>query len=34
VQEANREQEIQERQEDLQNEARGFSNLIGGANTP
>ena len=34
VQEASREQEIQERQEDLQNEARGFSNLIGGTNTP
>jgi len=31
VQEANRQQEIQERQEDLQNEATGFSRLIGGA---
>jgi phage shock protein A len=31
VQEANRQQEIQERQEDLQNEAAGFSRLIGGA---
>ncbi|MBV8226931.1 MAG: hypothetical protein JO232_17260 [Verrucomicrobia bacterium] len=31
VQEASRQQEIQERQEDLQNEATGFSRLIGGA---
>jgi hypothetical protein len=30
--EATREQRIQERQEDLQNEAAGFSNLIGGGN--
>jgi hypothetical protein len=31
VQEASRQEEIQERQEDLQNEATGFSRLIGGA---
>jgi predicted nucleic acid-binding Zn-ribbon protein len=31
VQEANRQQEVQEREEDLQNEAAGFSKLIGGA---
>jgi hypothetical protein len=30
VQEANRQQEIQERETDLQNEARGFANLVGG----
>jgi hypothetical protein len=30
VQEANRQQEIQEREEDLLNEANGFANLIGG----
>jgi len=30
VQEASREQEVQERETDLQNEARGFANLIGG----
>ena len=34
VQEANREQTIQKRQEDLQNEATGFSNLIGGGQQP
>ena len=31
IQEANRQQEIQERQEDLQNEAAGFSRLLGGS---
>jgi hypothetical protein len=31
VQEASRQQEVQERQEDLQNEAAGFSRLLGGA---
>jgi len=31
VQEANRQQELQERQEDLQNEAAGFSRLLGGS---
>jgi hypothetical protein len=31
VQEANRQQEVQERQEDLQNEAAGFSRMLGGA---
>ena len=30
IQEANRQQEIQERQEDLHNEATGFANLVGG----
>jgi hypothetical protein len=30
VQEASHQQEIQERQEDLQNEAKGFANLVGG----
>jgi hypothetical protein len=30
MQEASREQEIQERQTDLENEANGFRNLIGG----
>jgi hypothetical protein len=34
VQEANRQQEIQERETDLQYEARGFSNLIGGGAQP
>ena len=32
VQEANRQQEIQERQKDLQNEAAGSANLVGGRN--
>jgi phage shock protein A len=31
VQEANREQEIQERQEDIENEAAGFARMIGGS---
>jgi uncharacterized protein Yka (UPF0111/DUF47 family) len=31
VQEASRQQEIQERQEDMQNEAAGFSRMLGGA---
>jgi hypothetical protein len=31
VQEANRQQEIQERQEDIQNEAAGFAKMIGGS---